>query len=227
MTINVKELEERDNKDKKWVEECIKKHNVKLEVFNFLDKNFQKRFNDYKNRLNKYFFNDDNKEIDKDGRTIWFANSYASDLIEYYSMTQHQYPDFLKNFLNKFVKTNFYKRKYEEYKDFYPDYADYCYANWQTNGNRHFNTDFDDINNLFQDWAVFGAIPRYQYDTLCAIQIDFKNKKAEVVRGYAVAPYASRVLKKYYPVPKYMKPIVEELFEEFEKWKEENCYENN
>lgn len=214
-----------DEQDKKWFDYCVKKHNIKLETFNFLENDFDKKFNDYKERLKNHFYNDENAQINEKGNKYWFGNSYADELIDYYSMLQHQFPQFLKDFLSEFVKTKFFKKYYEDYKEFCPNYADYCLANWQTSGNRH-QSNFNDITNIFEDWVNFGEIPRYQGDEFCAIHIDFQAKKAEVIRGYAVGLYASRVLKNYRPVPKYMQPLVDKLFLDYENWKKENNYKN-
>ena len=220
-----RKLLEQDEREKELFDSCVKKYDIKLETFNFLENDFNEKFNDYKERLKNCFYNDETALIDKDGKKYWTGNIYATQLIDYYSMLQHQFPQFLKDFLSEFVKTKFFKKYYTQYKEFYSDYADYCLANWQTSGSRN-NTEFDNINNMFKSWVCFGEIPHYKEDALCAIRIDFQARKAEVVNGYAVGFYASKILKNYRPVPKYMQPLVDKLFLDYENWAMENHYKN-
>ena len=210
------------DKEKEEFDKIIASKNVELKTFNFLDKDFDEKFSNYKDWLRHCFYNKENKQIEK-GRTFWTHNVYSDDLIEYYEMIQHQYPQFLKDFLSAFVKTRFFAKYYKEYKEAYPDYADYCLANWWVSGSRH-NSEFDNINNIFVNSVEFGEIPRYEGDKYCAIILNFKTKEAKVARGWAVGAWASKVLKKYSPVPKYMKPIVDKLFNDFDTWAKENNY---
>lgn len=213
--IDLEELKKEDNWQKMIFEEQKVKHNVELKIFDFTQPDFDEKFDEYKEWLYNCFYNEDTRLSDKS----WVSNFYANELIENYGMLQHQYPDFLKEFLSKFVKTRFFKKYYDEYKGSYPELPDYCLANWQVmTGNGHFVYGKQEIEFVFKDWVTFGEIPTYKHDELCAIRLNFAKKQAEVVRGLAVGYWASKVVKKGRPVPKYMQPIVDKVFADFEEW---------
>ena len=211
--IDLEKIKEDDNWQKKVFEEQKAKHNVELKIFDFTQPDFDEKFKEYKDWLDSCFYNEDTRLSDNS----WVSNIYAKELIENYTMFQHQYPEFLKEFLSNFVKTKFFKKYYDEYRESYPDLPDYCLANWSIKSLNCY-ADRDCITKIFSCWVEFGEIPHYAGDKLCAIKINFKEKKAEVVRGYAVGLYASRILKESRPIPKYMQPIVDKLFEDFEEW---------
>lgn len=202
--------------EKEYFKKVVKKYNIYLETFDFREPDFVEKFNAYKDDLTNKLYKD--MPRNKDGSRP--CNTYCDQLIDYYTMEQHQYPTFLKKFLSKFVQTKFFAKSYNDYKESYPDYEDYCYANWYTSGSRA-NTVFDNINNIFNSWVEFGDIPRYQYDSLKAIHIDFVNREAHIVTGWAVAPYASRIIKNERKLQRYMVPLVEKLFKDYDKWKKD------
>ena len=69
-----------------------------------------------------------------------------------------------------------------------------------------------------------GEIPCYKYDKEKVLVINFENEdRCYLSRGYAVENYASKILRKRYPIPKYMK---KQLLEFIEKYKnKENIYD--
>ena len=145
------------------------------------------------------------------------------------NMLQTKFPSFFKKFLNEFAETKFYKKTLEKRQWGYGDVTDYSYFfDWKAPRLSPYKawTDGEKLNSLLE-YGIFGAIPHYQYDELKVIVIDFKNKEAYLERGMATKPYASYVLKHKQEIPKYMKPLIEQLWIDYDNYiKEEEINEN-
>ena len=135
------------------------------------------------------------------------------------NMLQNYFPSFLKKFLNEFAETKFYKKTLEERKYTHYPIENYCYFDWKAPRLSSYKsyTDEERINSLLE-YGIFGSIPHYQYDQLKVIVIDFKNKEAYLERGYAVKPYASYVISKRQEIPKYMKPLLDKLWVDYDEY---------
>lgn len=145
---------------------------------------------------------------------------------EYLEMLHHSFPDFLKEFLNNFVKTKFYKKAYKKARSYADEYNfkvdDYFLVDWGclTLSSSKSYTNEELINGLLEK-SQFGLIPHYQYDELKVIVLDFKNKEAHIEQGYAVQHYASYVLKHRRPIPKYMQPLIDKLWKDYDEYTKE------
>lgn len=138
---------------------------------------------------------------------------------ELLNMLHTDFPIFLKNFLNEFAETKFYKKTLEDRKLNIDGIENYYYFDWECPTLSPFNRYTNEVKiNALLKIGIFGAIPHYQYDKLKVIVIDFKNKEAYLERGFATEPYASYVLKKRFGIPKYMKPLIEKLFKEYDDY---------
>ena len=132
-------------------------------------------------------------------------------------MLHNKFPRFLKDFLNEFVKTKFFQKTYKSRKEYVDCYEykveDYYLVDWECPklfpNNRY--SDEEKIESLL-NVGKFGLIPHYQHDELKAIVIDFKNKEAYLEEGLAVGLWASRVVMTKRNIPKYMQPLIDELF---------------
>ncbi len=63
-----------------------------------------------------------------------------------------------------------------------------------------------------------GEIPSYKGDHEKSLCIDFNNiNNCYIFRGYAVGFYASRVIGKEYPIPKYMKSELNKFIKRYSK----------
>ena len=137
-------------------------------------------------------------------------------------MLHNKFPRFLKDFLNEFVKTKFFQKTYKSRKEYVDCYEykveDYYLVDWEcprlSPYMRH--SDEKKLESLL-NVGKFGLIPHYQHDELKAIVIDFINKEAYLEEGLAVDAYASRVVSHKRNVPKYMQPLVEQLFKRYDK----------
>lgn len=142
-------------------------------------------------------------------------------------MLHNQFPRFLKDFLNEFVKTKFFQKPYKSRKEHAECYEykveDYFLVDWEcptlSSWNRHSD---DELLKALLVVGKFGEIPHYQHDELKAIVIDFENKKAHLEIGFATEPYASKVVKHNKEIPKYMQPLLEQLWIGYEEYKRGN-----
>lgn len=154
------------------------------------------------------------EEINK---SLEYANEQLKK--EMGEMLQSYFPEFLKEFLNKFAETRFYKKTLEDRTFDDDNIANYYYMDWEcpilSPYSKHSNEEL--INGLLEV-GVFGSIPHYQYDILKVIVINFKDKEAHLETGYAVQPYASYVLKSKRNIPKYMQPLIDKLFRDYDEY---------
>lgn len=113
-------------------------------------------------------------------------------------MLQTYFPPFLKQFLNEFAETKFYKKTLEKRKFDDESIENFYYFDWEAPRLSSFKrwTDKEKINSLLE-YGIFGAIPHYQHDELKTIIIDFKNKEAYLERGLASKVINKILLKKY------------------------------
>ena len=131
----------------------------------------------------------------------------------------NQFPQFLKNFLNELAKTRFYKKTLADRKWGYENLAnidDMFFMDWECLSNKVYNKE-----TIIDDMLVrsrYGLSPNYKGDKLVMININFRDKKAHLERGWAVGYYASRVLSKDYDIPKYMRPLVNKLFSDYDEY---------
>lgn len=135
-------------------------------------------------------------------------------------MLQTKFPSFLKKFLNEFAKTKFYKKTLEKRQWGYGDVTDYSYFfDWEAPRLSPYKawTDEEKINSLLE-YGRFGLIPRYQHDELKVIVINFKIKEAYLERGIATQPYASYILKHRQEIPKYMQPLINKLWQDYDDY---------
>lgn len=154
-------------------------------------------------------------------KSLEYANEQLKEEIA--EMLHNDFPEFLKEFLNAFVKTRFYKKQYEEsvktYKDYNVKFDDYFRVDWECpilSSNKNYTN--EELVNGLLEVGVFGTIPHYQYDELKVIVINFKDKEAHLETGYAVQPYASYVLKSKRNIPKYMQPLIDKLFRDYDEY---------
>lgn len=134
-------------------------------------------------------------------------------------MLQTYFPDFLKQFLNEFAETKFYKKTLEKRKCSDDTIENYYYFDWECPDLSFYKNHSNDelIEGLLRI-GIFGSIPHYQYDELKVIVINFRRKEAYLERGIATEPYARYVLKHRQEIPKYMYPLINKL------WKDYNDY---
>ena len=134
-------------------------------------------------------------------------------------MLQTYFPPFLKQFLNEFAETKFYKKTLEKLKFDDESIENFYYFDWEAPRLDAFKrwTDKEKINSLLE-YGIFGIIPHYQHDELKTIVIDFKNKEAYLERGLATQPYASYVLKHKQEIPKYMQPLIDKLWVDYDNY---------
>lgn len=133
----------------------------------------------------------------------------------------YTFPQFLKDFLIELADTKFYKKSFDSRHFFDEGYElpSYLYFDWECLSNKKFNPE-----TIIDDLLVksrYGDIPHYKGDKLKTVTIDFKNKHAYIERGWATEYYASYVLSKEYTIPKYMQPLIDKLFEDYDRYIEE------
>ena len=135
------------------------------------------------------------------------------------NMLHNKFPRFLKDFLNEFANTKFYAKTKEDKKWGYEELPDYFAFDWKCELLSPFKeyTDEEKVQSLLE-LGTFGSIPRYQYDELKVIVIDFKNKEAYLERGMATKLYASYVLKHKQEIPKYMQPLINKLWADYDEY---------
>lgn len=141
--------------------------------------------------------------------------------INYEEYLHIKFPDFLKDFLNKFVNTKFYVKSLKERKEIYgEEHPDYLFVDWQCLDLQPYinYSDEEKINGLLRI-GEFGLIPHYQHDEKKTIVINFIEKKAWLMRGFATEPYAKYILQHKQEIPRYMKPLIKELFDNYDKYK--------
>lgn len=139
------------------------------------------------------------------------------------NMLHNKFPRFLKDFLNEFVKTKFFQKVYKDRKEYADCYEykveDYYLVDYEapllTPYFRY--TDDKKLKSLLK-FGKFGMIPHYQYDELKVIVLDFKNKEAYLEEGMATKPYASYVLKHKRKTPKYMQPLIDKLWSDYDDY---------
>lgn len=140
-------------------------------------------------------------------------------------MLHNRFPDFLKEFLNSFVKTKFYKKAYEKARSYADEFNfkidDYFLVDWECLIS---NVNEKNIIDGLLKRSQYGLIPHYQYDELKVIVLDFEHKEAHLEQGYAVQPYASYVLKHRREIPKYMQPLIDKLWKDYDEYmKDKEC----
>lgn len=134
-------------------------------------------------------------------------------------MLQTYFPSFLKQFLNELAKTKFYKKTLEKRKWDDESIENFYYFDWEAPRLSPYDrwTDEEKINSLLE-YGIFGTIPYYQHDELKVIVIDFRNKEAYLERGIATKPFASYVLKHKQEIPKYMQPLIDKLWVDYDNY---------
>jgi len=147
---------------------------------------------------------------------------FGASLEQEKDLFPNQFPQFLKDFLNDFVQSNFFKGVYEEQQtDEEKKYMKennkfYLACDWEFEDE---NIDIILKNNskIFGDCS-FGKLGFYQYDTVCSIIINFEEKTARTERGYCFGSYGTgrRITRR--TSPKYMQPLLQRLFEQYDGW---------
>lgn len=134
-------------------------------------------------------------------------------------MLQTYFPSFLKQFLNEFAVTKFYKKTLENRSSMDGSIEYYYFFDWECLDLSSYKSYSNDelIDGLLRV-GRFGEIPSYQHDELKAIVIDFRNKEAYLERGLATKPYASYVLKHRQEIPKYMQPLIDKLWVDYDNY---------
>lgn len=109
----------------------------------------------------------------------------------------YKLPELILEIMNWLCETKFYNKTFKERKQGYEEINE----KWK------FCDFVVEEGTLSQPIVIkIGLIPHYQGDYEKTILIDFKHKdNCYLIRGYATGPYASKVIKNMYPIPKYMK----------------------
>lgn len=68
------------------------------------------------------------------------------------------------------------------------------------------------------DDLLFGDCGYYQYETIKAVGINFEEKRSWILEGFCVGPWCSAAKQRTRPVPKYMQPIIDKLFKDYDEW---------
>ena len=121
---------------------------------------------------------------------------------DYYNL-----PKIILDIMNWLCETRFYKNTFEERKFLYEEVQE----KWKF-------CDFRVEKGTLENPIIIsiGEIPRYKYDKEKVLVINFENEDiCYLSRGYAVGDYASRILRKRYPIPKYMKKQLSEFIEKY------------
>lgn len=138
-------------------------------------------------------------------------------------MLHNKFPRFLKDFLNEFVKTRFFQKTYKSRKEYVDAYdykvEDYYLVDWECPKLSPYIRHSDEVKiESLLNVGKFGLIPHYQHDELKAIIIDFKKKEAYIEEGLAVEPYAYRVISHKRNIPKYMQPLINKLWIDYDNY---------
>ena len=120
----------------------------------------------------------------------------------------YKLPKIILDIMDWLCETKFYKKTFEERKFLYKEVKE----KWKF-------CDFKVEKGTLEKPIIIsiGEIPTYKYDREKVLVINFENEdKCYLSRGFAVEDYASKILRKKYPIPKYMK---KQLLEFIEKYK--------
>lgn len=132
-------------------------------------------------------------------------------------------PQFIKSFLHELsFKPTFIKHMNEKLSYVDDKYKDYVSKNrWLL-----FDYQQATFNNFIENEELgriaFGLCGFRQYDNIIEIEINFKKEKAHITRGYCYNPYCLNPASKEYKIPKHSIDLVNQLFRDYKKWKEEN-----
>lgn len=192
--------------------------NFELKVFNIRDNNFAEKYYAWLKCLEEYVCSRMEIISDSTAREI---NKEDYFIEEYYKMEQHQFPKFLKDFMTAISNSRFYKKSADKLMKCLPEYAErYCTLNWQTNtGSRRESID-ETMYNIMNYGVNLGIIEHYQSDTRKAICIDWECRKVWIERGWK-AKCGYEPLVNTYKTPKYMQPLIDKLFIDYDNWMKE------
>lgn len=69
---------------------------------------------------------------------------------------------------------------------------------------------------------TFGATGRYKHDQIVSITINLEKREAHMTDGICVGFYCNATKQHDRPVPKKLLPFLEELYNDYDKWKSGN-----
>ena len=195
---------------------------MELKIFDYKSPSFDKEYYDYIEEVDKWEYQTGKPVICSNGQEgrIPCEKSYA--MAQWLKSEVHQFPKFIKDFMEYLLTTPFFKNKVSKisFKNPFNEYDCAC-VHWQTFTGDRRECLSDTIYNMLNDGVAFGEVSYYQGDRETVVYINFKNKFAEIRRGYATGLYASKVIRNKYPIPKYMQPRIEQLFKDYEDYVKE------
>lgn len=157
---------------------------------------------------------------DKQKVVVNYNRYFMTNNDSFVDMLQTYFPPFLQQFLNKFAVTKFYKKTLENRRSSIDESIEYYYFfDWECLDLSPYKSysNYEKVKGLLRV-GRFGLIPNYQHDELKTIVIDFRNKEAYLERGLAIKPYASYVLKHRQEIPKYMQPLIDKLWVDYDNY---------
>ena len=193
---------------------------MELEIFEFWNNpNFDKQYYDYCKRVEEWELNNYESYIGEDGNKRYIMDSKVHKMSEWLKSTEHQFPKFIKDFMEYFITTKFMKNTMDKY-GLHNSFGVYDCASmgWRTYSGDKREPLSDTIHNILYDCFDIGMTPHYQGDHEKVVHINFKEKTAIIKRGYAVGLYGSKVIENKYPIPKYMQPQIDKLFADYDEY---------
>ena len=121
----------------------------------------------------------------------------------------YKLPKAILELMNWLCETRFYKGTYKKRKAGYEEIKE----KWKF-------CDFEIVVGTTEKPMAMkiGLIPHYQYDNEKSIFIDFRHfDNCTLIRGYAVEPYAAKVISNTYPIPEYMKENLKKYIDKVNK----------
>jgi hypothetical protein len=192
---------------------------MELEIFDFKDEDFDKKYYDYCHRVDKWELDNYESYINKEGKQTWTMNPEIYSKAEWLKAPEHQFPKFIKDFMEYLLTSSFLKKIVEQRGDKNP-FGNYdCVTmGWLTYAGNKRECLSDTIHNILFDSVGIGDNAHYQGDHEKIVYINFRKKFAEIRRGYAAGLWASKIIENTFSIPKYMRPIVDRLFEEYDEY---------